>query len=306
MPRLHIIKRNDSETRENMDYLPEIIKGIFIGAGAVLPGISGGTLALSMGVYEKIIYAVTHLHREPRKSMLLLAPYILGAAAGMIGLSFIIEYLFSAFPLETSAAFLGMIFSGIPAIWKRITGSFSSMKRSHMATLFFLTFLITAMLPFLSAKAIKNAETGVLSLSALPCFLIGIMSAGTLVIPGISGSMILMMLGYYQPLLSAVNHTLAALFTWNLKVLLLQAASMAPFGAGLFLGLLLFANLMETLFAKFEPAVCCSILGLILSSPISIFAEVPGSRFTAYHTVSAAVCFLAAISVSLWFCRADT
>ena len=83
-----------------MDYFSQIIKGVLIGTANILPGISGGTLAISMGVYEQILYALTHLHKEPKKSLSTLLPYIAGALGGIVGLSFTMEYLFATWPLQ--------------------------------------------------------------------------------------------------------------------------------------------------------------------------------------------------------------
>lgn len=102
-----------------MDYLSEIIKGVLIGTANILPGVSGGTLAISMGVYERILHALTHLHKETKKSLTVLFPYILGIIGGIVGLSFTMEYLFDTWPLETNLAFLGLIFGGLPGVLRR-------------------------------------------------------------------------------------------------------------------------------------------------------------------------------------------
>ena len=90
-----------------MDHLSQIIKGALIGTANILPGISGGTLAISMGVYEQILHALTHLHKETKKSLSTLFPYILGILGGIVGLSFTMEYLFDTWPLQTNMAFMG-------------------------------------------------------------------------------------------------------------------------------------------------------------------------------------------------------
>ena len=103
-----------------MDYLSQIIKGTLIGTANILPGISGGTLAISMGVYEQILHALTHLHKETKKSLSTLFPYILGILGGIVGLSFTMEYLFDTWPLQTNLTFMGLIFGGLPAVFAQI------------------------------------------------------------------------------------------------------------------------------------------------------------------------------------------
>ena len=83
----------------NLNFIKELFKGIIIGIANIIPGVSGGTLAVSMGIYDKIISAVTHLFKKPKESIRTLIPYGIGAVAGIIGLSFIIEWLFLNYPL---------------------------------------------------------------------------------------------------------------------------------------------------------------------------------------------------------------
>ena len=84
-----------------MEYIGELLKGVVIGIANILPGISGGMLAISMGVYDTIIHAVNRLFKEPVESIKTLFPYGLGAVAGIISLSLVFEYLFGTFPLQT-------------------------------------------------------------------------------------------------------------------------------------------------------------------------------------------------------------
>lgn len=287
-----------------MDYIAQIIKGVLIGTANILPGISGGTLAISMGVYEQILHALTHLHREPKKSLATLLPYIIGILGGIVGLSFSMEYLFAAWPLQTNLAFMGLIFGGIPGVLKRIfhpeREDQSPGSLSVLSAVFFLTLVITTALSLIKAEHGTEAVLGGSVLSWVLLLFIGIMSAGTMVVPGISGSMILMMIGYYEPLLSAVNRTLFSLLTADFPVFFGCACTLLPFGLGLLLGFYVFALIMETLFARFARITYCGILGLIFSSPIGILAGLPGSAFTFPALMIGAACFTGALLFVLW------
>lgn len=282
-----------------MDYLSQIIKGVLIGTANILPGISGGTLAISMGVYEQILHALTHLHKEPKKSLSALFPYILGIAGGVAGLSFMMEYLFDTWPLQTNLTFMGLIFGGLPAVLKQIRApreqDRSPSSLSALSAAFFLTLVITTALSLVKAHHGPEVtlETGVVPFITL--FLIGIMSAGTMVVPGISGTMILMMMGYYQPLLSAVNRTLLSLILADFPTLLAQGIILLPFALGLAIGFYLFALLMETLFACFARITYCAVLGLVFASPIGILADLPAGCFSVGAAAAGTVCFLAAM-----------
>ncbi len=287
-----------------MDYLSEIIKGVLIGTANILPGVSGGTLAISMGVYERILHALTHLHKETKKSLTVLFPYILGIIGGIVGLSFTMEYLFDTWPLETNLAFLGLIFGGLPGVLRRAlrTGpkDRSPSRLSSLSAAFFLTLVITTALSLIKGSEGQDVVLGGGLFPSILLFLIGVMSAGTMVVPGISGTMILMMIGYYRPLLSAVNQTLVALILADFAPLLENGLLLFPFGLGLMVGFYLFALLMETLFSRYARITYCAVLGLMLASPIGILAGLPGSCFNAGAMAVGGFCFFAALGLVVW------
>lgn len=287
-----------------MDYLSEIIKGVLIGTANILPGISGGTLAISMGVYERILHALTHLRTETKKSLSILFPYILGILAGIAGLTFIMEYLFTTWPLQTNMAFMGLIFGGLPTLFSRIRcreeNDRSPDSLSSLAAAFFLTLVIATALSLMKAKHGPEVTLTTGLFPSILLFFIGVMSAGTMIVPGISGTMILMMIGYYQPLLSAVNQVLLSFIVADFSSLLTQGVVLLPFILGLLTGFYLFARLMETLFARFARITYCGVLGLVFSSPIGILADLPSSCFHAGTVTGGLICFLSALLFVVW------
>ena len=82
-----------------MNLVKEILRGVMIGVANIIPGVSGGTMAVSMGIYDKMIYAVNHLRTEFKKSILTLLPYLVGMVLGIAVLSFVIGFLFQEYPL---------------------------------------------------------------------------------------------------------------------------------------------------------------------------------------------------------------
>ena len=92
-----------------LNYIKEILRGVFIGVANIIPGVSGGTIALSMGIYEKIISAVNNIRKEFKNSVKTLLPYIIGAVLGIVVLSFVIEFSLENFELPTLMAFVGLI-----------------------------------------------------------------------------------------------------------------------------------------------------------------------------------------------------
>ena len=101
-----------------MNFLFDIIKGMLIGVANIIPGVSGGTMMVSMGVYEKIIGVVNNLFKDIKKSILTLLPLGIGMFLGVAVFSFIIPWCLEVFPLPTCLCFIGLIIGGVPAIVK--------------------------------------------------------------------------------------------------------------------------------------------------------------------------------------------
>ncbi len=196
---------------------------------------------------------------------------------------------------------MGLIFGGLPGVFHRICHppeqDRSPESLSALSAAFFLTLVITTALSLMKAGQGRPDVVlgGGLREGAL-LFAIGVMSAGTMVVPGISGSMILMMIGYYTPLLSAVNRTLLALIMADFPTLIAQGVILFPFALGMTAGFYLFALLMETMFARFSRITYCGVAGLILASPIGILAGLPGSG----AAVLGLFCFFTALLFVLW------
>ncbi len=103
-----------------MNTLMDIIKGMLIGIANIIPGVSGGTMALSMGIYDKLIGAVSNLFKDFKKSVMTLLPILIGCAIGIIGFTYIIEYLLTNHTYLTCMAFIGLILGGLPMLIRQL------------------------------------------------------------------------------------------------------------------------------------------------------------------------------------------
>lgn len=92
-----------------MNMFKNIIKGMMIGIANIMPGVSGGTLAVSMGIYDKLIHCITHILSEFKESMKFLLPIFAGAGIALVALTFVIEALFQYYPIPTNLLFIGLI-----------------------------------------------------------------------------------------------------------------------------------------------------------------------------------------------------
>ena len=247
--------------------IKNIIKGAIIGIANIIPGVSGGTMAVSMGIYDQLIHCITHLFSELKKNLKFLIPIFIGAGIGVVGLSFVIEYLFDVAPFETNLLFIGLIIGGLPAMWKRVKGN--AIKVPHI-TAFLLFFALVVGL-----AAFGNAEGADVVLQpgfsdGIMLFIVGIIAAATMIIPGVSGSMILLLLGYYNPIVSEINNFIRALLAMDFAALWRGVLIFVPFGLGVVAGIFGIAKMIEIVFQKFPLLAYWAIIGLIVSSPFAI------------------------------------
>ncbi|MEW4413586.1 DUF368 domain-containing protein [Clostridium sp. AN503] len=257
-----------------MTFITDIIKGVFIGIANIIPGVSGGTIALSMGIYDKLIGAVSNFLKDWKKSIITLLPILVGCGLGLIGFTYAIEYLLSEHTFFTCMAFIGLILGGLPVLIRQLL----SKTKEHGGSVgisgvlaFVILFAFAIILPlFGSEEEVLKTLTASPQLMVI-MFFIGIIASATMVIPGVSGSLVLMILGYYYGIIGSIKDFLEALKVFDIPALTNGFLILFPLGIGILLGIFLIAKLITFLFEKYGVQTYCAILGLILSSPFAIF-----------------------------------
>lgn len=247
--------------------LKMILKGVVIGVANIIPGVSGGTMAVSMGIYDKIIHAATHLVSEFKKSMKLLIPILIGAALGLVVVARIIQMMFERVPFQTNLLFIGLILGGLPAMTKKVKGQ--SIRLSHILSCV-LFFALVVGLAAMGETEGAAADLSFNMLNVVKLFGVGIIASATMVVPGVSGSMILMIMGYYNPILSEINGFIDNLVKFNVPGLVDGCAVLIPFGIGVVVGIFAIAKVIEIIFTKFPYLAYWAIIGLIVASPFAI------------------------------------
>ena len=250
-----------------MKFIIDILKGCVMGIANVIPGVSGGTMAVSMGIYDRLIMALTHLFKEFKKSFVTVLPIGIGMVIGILGLSRLIEWMFGIIPVQTNLFFIGLILGGLPMMIKEVKG-----KKVNAGCVvgFILFFLLVVGLALLDGIKGTDADLSFSILTELKLFGVGVVAAATMVIPGVSGSMMLMLMGYYEPVISAINSTVDALRAMDMDGLMSGILILAPLGIGVVVGIFVIAKIIEWLFNKFATVVYWCIIGLIAASPIAI------------------------------------
>lgn len=276
--------------------IKSILKGMVIGIANIIPGVSGGTMMVSMGIYDKLIHCITHLFKEFKKSVLFLLPIGIGMVLAIAGSSFGLTYLFEHFPIQTNLLFIGLILGGLPAIWKNVGGKKIQIGHIIAGLLFFV------MVVGLAAVGETEGTSAELSLNVgmvLQLFLVGIVAAATMVIPGVSGSMMLMLMGFYHPVLNAVKDFFTALASMDMEGILAGCGILVPFGLGVVVGVFAIAKLVEFIFEKFPLYAYWAIIGLIVSSPIAILLMGSFPAVTILSAVTGVLSLAAGIGIAM-------
>lgn len=287
-----------------MKFIADIIKGILIGVANVIPGVSGGTMMVSMGVYEKIIGAVNNLWKDFRKSVLQLLPLGIGLVLGIVLFSFIIPFCLEEYPFPTCFCFMGLILGGVPSIVKPARESLKKENKKlslgHVLTFAVLFGLAVGMAAMNETET--NSANFELSLGfILIMFVVGVISAATMVIPGVSGSLVLMILGFYSGIMSSISGFISSVFDWNWSAILHYAGILIPFGIGVISGIFAVAKLMEWLFAKYSAITYSGILGLIVASPIAIIMKMGNNNTNPFTVTLGILLFVAGAWFTYWF-----
>ena len=250
-----------------LQWILDVLRGAVIGVSNIIPGVSGGTMAVSMGIYDRVIYAVNNLFKQFRKSFREILPILIGVLIGLFAFAALIGTLLGTksdeIPitrLPTNFAFIGLILGGLPAIYKRV-----NMKSAKIpGVLLFLVFLaLVVILPLLNPPEARTLDHSFGTI--LLMVLLGAISSSTMVIPGISGSMIMMLLGYYNSVINAMNDLRAG--NWSSLVLLL------PYVVGLIVGIVFIAKLMNFLLKKYAALTFSAIFGLVIGSPVALLMQ---------------------------------
>lgn len=250
------------------------IKGFFMGIANIIPGVSGGTLAITMGIYERLIGVISHFKKNFKKDFSFLLTVGIGAIAAILLGSKLCIYALDKFPLQTIFFFTGLILGGIPMLYRKVKGKLNVSN----ILVFVITFIFVIGIGFLNTgNDVNFSNMNILNYVML--FVIGVIAAATMVIPGISGSFMLMVMGYYKPILNTINN-LTSFNDIGHSILVLL-----PFGLGIVFGIVIISKILEYLFKKFEVSTYCAVLGFVLSSIIGIFLSAEGLVFT-FGTIS--------------------
>lgn len=291
----------------------EIIKTLLIGCAVgmanVIPGVSGSTIAVVFGIYDKFINAITLNFKKLWANRKFVIPMVLGMILGVYAFSKIVSYLYTHFPTQTNYAFTGLIVGSIPLLISLVTKQKKGEKKSFwyifsLVLCVAIGIAIIYLFSILEGNVDKNTPefTVLPELSAglaLRIFIAGLLGAVAMIIPGISGSLLMLIMGVYPIVLSAIDVLLTPENFVHAFLLLL------PNGIGVLIGVLAGAKLIGILLKKVPGQSYAVILGLLLGSAVFMF---PGfSAFTgAGVIVGSILAFIGGVALAYFGSKAGS
>lgn len=266
-----------------MKVVKDILKGIIIGIANIVPGVSGGTLAVSMGIYETLIGAVNNIFKTPIKVIKMVWPYVLGVILGAILSVYVIGFLFELAPIPTAMLFVGWVLGALPMLLPKV--QYEELHKRDVVVFGIMAAIILFM-PALAGDSINVLEPNFITYIIM--FGIGIIIAMTMIVPGVSGSMVLMALGYYVFTLDVIKNTISAILSWDISMVIYGAKILIPLAIGAVAGILVMAKVIEKLLAKYPRTVYWGIIGLICTSPFPIILNLDLTSVSAIEAIISA------------------
>ncbi len=360
-------------TKKILNWIVAVLKGTLVGLAIVIPGVSGGSMLLTIGVYEDAVSITSKDKARRRAAIIKLIPYAVGIVLGVVALSFVVTWLLANFEFFTILLFSGLILGSLPMLFRKIRGH--KVKPGYILVALVMIALMV-LLPYLNDNTnetfrllnetdtlsvgerivlrdeqqpelvvqngdpsrpvweIKSAggtfgkpedgyklrsgldkktfytlgtedvfdlaieQDGLLTLtarnsgetlhtsvyravdalhngvwSALLALLLGFIAAGTMIVPGISGSMVMLVLGYYYSVMTHLKSFVVCLLTLNFAKMGPHLLVLIPFGIGIILGLLIVSKVIRWLLDKHPTPTYYGILALMLASPYAIFLK---------------------------------
>ena len=253
-----------------LHHLYNFIAGVVFGLANVIPGVSGGTMAVVFGVYERLINLIANIRKNLKKELPFIAVFGAGAVVGILAFGKLMKWILQNHAAEANAFFIGVILGSIPILvgfafkkTSKKTGKSRWIVNAGNIIPMLVTFGI--MIPMALSGDTSEAKeaavaaqvTGFNLLNTLLYIVYGVIAVTTMIIPGISGSFVMLLIGFYGTIISAVADL-------NFLVLI-------PFGAGCVIGLFTVAKLIKWLLKKHPRPSYSAILGFVLGSILCIF-----------------------------------
>lgn len=242
-----------------------VFGGVLMGLANLVPGISGGTMLLAAGIYPKFIDAVAEVTRFKfrLRSILLLVSVAVAAALSILLLAGVLKDLVVDQRWIMYSLFIGLTLGGVPVVWKLAKPATTSLAYGAV-----IAFLAMVALAVMQAYGVVASGTT----NFLMMFLAGLAGASAMILPGLSGGYLLLLMGQYVPILSAIDEFKEALKARDFTAIMDPALSVVvPVGLGVVVGIAVVGNLLQWLLRRFRKATLGVLLGLLIGSTVGLW-----------------------------------
>lgn len=238
-----------------------IYRGLMMGATDVIPGISGGTIALLLGIYERLIEAINELFsKEWKKAIQFLVPLGIGMVTAIFLLAGVIEWLFIHYPKPTQFFFLGLILGVLPFLLHKADAK-KSFRMKHIGFMILGVILVAAL--GLASASDGAIITDITTSTYVLLFISGMIGSCAMIIPGISGSFMLLILGVYPTVIAAISN--------------LYFDIIIVTGLGIAIGFVVMSRIVGYFLKNHFTLTFAATIGLVIGSVFVVFPGIPGT-----------------------------
>lgn len=245
--------------------IKDILLGIIFGISCIIPGFSGGTMLLILGIYESFTSSVSKISSKFFEAFKELLLFGIGTILGVVISSILINKCLVDYPFMTASFFIGLIIATIPMIISKLKET----KITLLDIIIFILIILTSIFLIFNNKInlkIVTFEKNNL-LTSIYVFIITILAASTMIIPAVSGMGILLIFGLYDEIIKAINECI------NLNIIN-QLPILIPFMIGFIIGIILMSKIINKILLTKSSLIWMIILALLLISPISIYKDI--------------------------------
>lgn len=263
------------------------LKGLIIGLGQIVPGVSGAMLAIFLGLYEKGVEAISNFFTNIKANLKFLIPIGLGIVTSVLFISKLIKISLDNFYVPTMLLFIGLILGSVPPLFEKTKRE----TKKYNIIIFLVVFI------GISAISLLNLENKVVInnfnvIQYLMFALVGFIYAATMVIPGVSGTAIMMLIGYYNIVITMISSLTSIDYIFS------HLGIIFPFAFGFVIGVIIISKMMNYLLKKHETKTYYGIIGLVCSSILIMIVKTFNVNFDVFTLVTGLILFLIGFYIS--------
>ncbi len=249
------------------------VGGVLMGLANLVPGISGGTMLVAVGIYTRFIDAISSVTRFKitKTTILLLGTVVLFALISIAGCSGLIAGLLETHRWAMYSLFIGLTWGGAPLIWRMIRESKTNTGKVFDAPVTAGLLAGAAVMATMALLQNRGAEGDSGSAGFVYLFLGGIAGASAMILPGISGAYLLLLLGIYDTIINAIKDSVTAAKDADIGAMIEQLRIVVPVGVGVVVGIAVVANVLRFVLHRYERATLGVLLGLLIAAPAGLY-----------------------------------